>query len=121
MTALRFVGPRWAWEPGSPAPAYASTSVRRTGTPPCVSTAFSSRGATSSGSPSAQVVTVCGTHGPQLVELLAHADRGRAAASGARRDGALDGEHGAHLGGQVRGDRRQVVVAEVREVAPELL
>ena len=35
MTWLRGVGPRWACDAGSsPVPAYASTSVRRTVTPP---------------------------------------------------------------------------------------
>ena len=48
ITSLRGVRPRWACEPGSAGPSYASTSVIRTLTPACVNVAPSSRGATSS-------------------------------------------------------------------------
>jgi hypothetical protein len=48
ITSLRAVRPRWACEPGSAGPSYASTSVSRTLTPACVNVAPSSRGATSS-------------------------------------------------------------------------
>ena len=71
MVPFRPVRPRYACEPGSaPSPSYASTSVILTATAPsgivCVSTAPSSRGATSSAGASsrwrsASVSTVSGS------------------------------------------------------------
>src|SRR6478736_77928 len=127
MVALRRVLPRYACEPGSSGPSYASTSVRRTATSPWRSTAPSRRGATSRTGParssrrSAQPVTVSGDGGGQLGQLLAHPLRGGATPAVARRHRALGGEDLAHLRRQVRRDLRELLVAQLVELDPELL
>src|SRR5690349_7814040 len=103
--------PLYACEPGSPGPSYASTSVSRTATAPsavsCRRTAPSRRGATSRTGPardSDQPGTVVSHGGAELGELLGHPRRSGAAAGVAGGHGALDREHLAHRGGQVRVD-----------------
>src|ERR1700754_92043 len=123
MTALRRVRPRKAWEPGSFAPSYASTSVSRTATSPWRSTAFSSRGACSRTGPdkSGEAGTVTVHDRGQLVELLTRAHRRGAAAPVAGGDRPLDREDGADRRRERRRDRRELVVGELVELDAELL
>src|SRR3954470_24765978 len=106
MTAVRLVGPRKAWEPGSSAPAYASTSVSRTATSPWRSTALSSRGATSSTGPpsssasSGEPGTVSVEERGDLVELLADPRGGGAATTVPRGHRTGHGEDLPHAGRQ---------------------
>src|SRR6478609_5536916 len=88
----------------------------RTATSPCRSTALRMPGAVSSTGPerSAEATT-------ELGELLAHAHRGGAAAAGAGRDRALDGEHLADTGRERRVDLGELLVAEIGELDAELL
>src|SRR5262245_59242020 len=127
ITAVRGVFPRYACEPASFAPSYASTSVSRTATGPCRRVAPSRRGATSrtgrartwrrSAEPAMHPID----RGRQLVELLGHPGGGGAAAAVARGHRPLDGQHRAHLGREVRRDRRQLLVGQLVELAAELL
>src|SRR6478736_8722873 len=110
MVALRRVGPRKAWDPGSSAPPYASTSVMRTATSPCRSTEPSSRGAASRADPastsrsSAEPGTVLVDDGGDLAELLADPPGSGAAASLPGRNRPLDREDLADSRGERRCD-----------------
>ena len=108
--------------PGSSGPAYASTSVIRTATPPHRRIAPSRAGATSSTGParrdvrSAEALTTRGRRGSQLGELFADPIGGGTAPAVAGRDRALDGEHEPHLRGERGRDRGELLVGEPGEL-----
>src|SRR6478672_1562872 len=119
MVALRRVLPRYACEPGSAGPSYASTSVRRTATSPWRSTAPSRRGATSRTGPertSRKPGTVSGETVGQLGELRTYPVRGGPSPTAARGHLTLDREHRTHPAGQMRRDLCVLLVAEVGQV-----
>src|SRR5689334_14115553 len=129
MIVLRGVRPRCACDAASPpCPAYASTSVSRTVTPPAVSVQPSRpRAARSTGpaSRAARLATdpLAGPVPPGVEavggrgELLGHRAGAGGAARGPGGQRAAHREHLADLGRQVRADRGQVLVGDLVERA----
>ena len=117
--------PLWAWDPGSPLPSYASTSVSRTVTPPCVSVAPSSRGATSSTGPARSVPQRHARWSARAARSSASCSRTRSGAVPPRpsREATEPSTVStvAHVGGQPRVDGGELLVGEVRELDAELL
>src|SRR3954452_10853578 len=95
----------------------------RTATSPWRSTAPRRRGATSRTGPerSGKPRPVGLDHGRQLGQLLADALRGRAAASLAGGDRALDGQDATHRRREGRRDLGELLVGELVELDAELL
>ena len=134
MTLLRSVRPRWAWEPGSSAPSYASTSVSRMVTPPWVKVAPSRRGAASRDRPAQYVEQLrsaalghrsqprwSATAARSSTSCSATRSEPCAAAAVARGDRTLDGEDLADRRCQPRVELGELLVGELVEVDAELL